>query len=186
MIERIVETFKDKKYILDSGNRVNLVGFRNPKSKVNYFDDALGVLFWNTIKWELKLWPGTTMPGSGSLLKPVNSRGTAILVPGQYVDSYQLGLHKGYRALCQVEPVRVYRDANLDKKWDTEEATIQRGRYGINIHKAGWWSRVVGPYSAGCQVFQRSADFQEFLDICLGAEKKGQKRFTYTLFETTI
>ena len=38
-----------------------------------------------------------------------------------------------------------------------------RNKYGINIHNAGASSTQVDKWSAGCQVFSHSADFEEFM-----------------------
>jgi hypothetical protein len=125
------------------------------------------------------------MPGLSMLRGPVNPKGTAILVPGQYVDAYKKDLHAGkYEALCQrLKPVRVFRDANRDTQYDLDPATIQEGMFGINIHKAGTLTESVDRYSAGCQVFQREADFNLFMLIVDAAIKRESTSFTYTLFE---
>ena len=41
----------------------------------------------------------------------MNYKGVAILKPGQYKKSHKIGKHQGkYEALCQQNPVTVYRD----------------------------------------------------------------------------
>ncbi len=174
---------------LDDGSpyQLNIFGVRN-YGAVNRFNDFLCVCFRNSInEWVLRQWPGTTMPGLSMLQGPVNPRGTAILVPGQYVDTWKRDLHAGkYEALCQrLKPVRVFRDANRDTKYDLDPATIQEGMFGINIHKAGTLTESVDRYSAGCQVFQREVDFNLFMAIVDAAIKKGATAFSYTLFEKT-
>lgn len=162
----------------------NVIGIRARDARVNYFDDWLGVVVKQEHdEWKVKLWKGTTRPGKDSLLKPVNAHGTAILVPGQYEDTYGFGIYKGYPALKQERPVRVFRDATLDEKWDTKDAKIEEGLFGIHIHRAGFWSKVVGPYSAGCQVFQKYADYEEFILNIRDSWVGGQDKFTYTLIE---
>ena len=68
---------------------------------------------------------------------PMNSKGCAILVPGQYRGSHKLRLHQGrYLALGQQRSVKVYRDRDKDGHYDFDESTIDEGLFGINIHRA--------------------------------------------------
>jgi hypothetical protein len=165
---------------------LNIIGWRNLDPDENTFSDFIAV-YWNHKGfWEDKYYPATTLPGTPCLLNPVCKAGTAILVPGQYVGAYSLGLHNGYDALVQSKPVRVYRDNNRDSQVDTYSSTIETGLFGINIHKAGLWSKYVGQNSAGCQVFQKSTDFDDFMRICKLAEKHWGNSFTYTLLEFEI
>lgn len=162
---------------------LDVVGFRNKEGRVNYFDDWLGIVF-KRYDGEIVyfIWPGTTRPGKDSLLKPVNDDGTAIVVPGKYKEIYSVGNYKGYKALKQVGSIKVYRDRNKDGNWDLGP-TIQEGLFGIHIHKASFWSKIVGPYSAGCQVFQKAEDFEQFMSWIKSAVLDGQTKFNYTLLE---
>lgn len=189
----ILEKISDLGFFLDpTPYYLNLIGVRNLNARVNYFDGWLGYITKSispsigslvSQAWEVNVFPGTTFPGKDFLLKPVNKLGTAILVAGQYRNTYILGTHKGKPAFRQYKPVKVFRDSNLNSVWDMEPATVHEGMFGINIHRAGIWSRFVGPYSAGCQVYQRSADFEHVLKKANIAYDKGQKEFTYTLIE---
>lgn len=163
--------------------KVNIFGIRNSKARVNHFDDFIGVFSKSWDGWNFRVWRGSTRPGLPSLLKPVNEKGTAILVPGQYKDAYSLGLYKGKKALRQTGLVRVFRDADKDSSWDTNPDSIESGSFGLHIHRAGWWSQLVGPYSAGCQVLQKSTDFDSLIEFVEIAKDVGQELFTYTLFE---
>lgn len=107
-------------------------------------------------------------------------QGTAILVPGQYKNCYGFGKYRGYECLRQVLPVKVYRDDDGDEEFDTNSDTVEEGLFGIHIHKAGVLSKIVGTWSAGCQVFQRKEDFEEFMNLC---KDSLQDLFTYTLIE---
>jgi hypothetical protein len=75
----------------------------------------------------------------------------------------------------------VYRDSDLDLEYD--ENKITNGMYGINIHKAGRDSTWVENWSAGCQVFKRVKDFEEFMAIIRKAKKIHGNKFSYTLLE---
>lgn len=162
---------------------LNIVGWRNSVGRVNYFDDHLSVYWQRHGKWESLHYPITTRPGLAWLLNPMNEKGTAILVPGQYREAYALGEYKGYTALRQVASVTVFRDDDKDSQWAYNFSKIDTGLFGIHIHRAGIWSKVVGVSSAGCQVFQKKADFEEFIDLCRRAAVFWGNRFTYTLLE---
>ena len=164
---------------------LNIFGVRSSKRRVNEFDDFLYVIYRNHNKdWRIHQWEITTDPGLPSLLDPININGTAILVPDQYKSAYKLGLHRGrYKALVQSgAPVRVYRDYNEDLTYDFDESTVDEGFFGINIHKAGTNSSKVNDWSAGCQVFKKASDFNEFIDLCSTSAKIYGNSFTYTLF----
>ena len=64
-------------------------------------------------------------------------------------------------------------------------AKEDEGFYGINIHRQfGPDEReYTGGVSAGCQVFQSSVDFYEFMDTCNKAAGIWGESFTYTLVE---
>lgn len=193
--EQIEAAVKSKGYVWfeDAANKgydVNIVGVRNSStgSKVtNVFDDSLTISFKDEKgAWQYFEWNNTTDPGKKSMLEWKQmgiSGGCARLVPGQYRGSHMIGLHQGkYEALRQKNPVKVYRDADLDLEYDTEKIT--EGVYGINIHKAGKDSTWVENWSAGCQVFKRVKDFDEFMKIVKKASKIHGNSFTYTLIES--
>lgn len=160
---------------------LNIVGWRNHSSRPNYFDDVLAVYWQDGNNWLEKTWPITTYPGLPWLLNPMSPKGAAILVPGQYVEAYQLGRYHDASALKQVRPVRVYRDKNLDGHFDLKPDTIEEGLFGLHLHRAGLWSKLVGISSAGCQVFQKREDFNEFIKLCEKAAFHWGNTFTYTL-----
>jgi len=162
---------------------LNIVGWRNKYTRPNQFDDYLAVYWRSGGYWESRGWPITTFPGKPFLTNPISNKGTAILVPGQYVGAYELGSFKGYTALKQVKPVKVYRDNNRDSAPDQSIVTIEEGLFGIHIHKAGVFSQWVGNASAGCQVFQKSDDFKDFIKLCEQAALMWGNHFTYTLME---
>ena len=57
--------------------------------------------------------------------------------------------------------------------------------FGINIHKAGADSTYVENWSEGCQVFKKSADFEEFMTIVRKSKDIHGNSFTYTLIESS-
>jgi hypothetical protein len=193
--EQIEAAVKAKGYVWfeDAANKsydVNIVGVRNSSTgnKVtNVFDDVITISYKDeTGNWVYKEWMNTTEPGKKSVLQYESMGirgGVARLVEGQYRGSHALGLHQGkYEALRQVKPVKVYRDDNKDLVYD--ENKITEGVYGINIHKAGQDSTWVENWSAGCQVFKRVKDFDEFMKIVKKSSKIHGNSFTYTLIES--
>lgn len=113
--------------------------------------------------------PGTTSPGRPGLVAPTNPRGTAVMLPGQYVDLYRVGpgaIHgrtgtSPYLAFEQISDADYIRDRDRDEIIDigtTGYATsaehfqnlrkalmldgrYQRGNIKSNLHRA---SRVNG------------------------------------------
>lgn len=172
-------------YFSNGKYNLNIIGVRRSGDKVtNKFDDFIVVEFIDVygIKTR-KVYSATTDPGLTSVLEPVNAKGCAILVPGQYRSCFKLGYHKGkYEAVVQYKPVKVYRDNNKDKVYDFDSKTIENGMFGINIHKAGEKSTIVNGWSAGCQVFARKVDFDDFMKLVHYQISQGHgKLFTYTL-----
>jgi hypothetical protein len=188
MIDKIKQAMKLKDYkFFESGDyNLNIIGIRNSDTgnKVtNVFDDLLTVSYKIGDVWHFKKWAATTDPGTKGVKEFHNAQGVARLVPGQYRGSHAIGLHQGkYEALKQAKPVKVYRDANKDMTYDTK--LITEGIYGINIHKAGADSTYVENWSEGCQVFKKSADFDEFMALVKKAATLHGNSFTYTLLES--
>ena len=119
----------------------------------------------------------------------LESKGTAILKPGQYRGSHKLRLHQGkYLALGQKKDVTVYRENDRDSNYDLDESKTDTGLFGINIHRAtgrsGGKSTRVDKWSAGCQVIADNDDWHEFLDICQSAREIHGNSFSYTLLES--
>ena len=182
--------FKEKGYAyFKNGNyNLNIIGVRkNNNNKVtNLYDDCL-VLIYNTPtgKNVRQVYNITTEPGTYYMtIKPMNKKGTAILVPGQYRATWQLGLHKGkYKALCQRKPVKVYRDGNMNMTYELNPKKVDEGIFGINIHRSNeaWTRTTVDQYSAGCQVFNNPRDFAAFIRFCEKQRELYGNNFTYTL-----
>ncbi len=182
-LQRVIEGLGYKWFSKGDYN-VNLIGVRNPNLVANSFDDTMLCAFKIQGVWQLKEWRITTDAGKFWLKYPMTSKGCAILAPNQYLGAYALDLHRGaYRALCQRGEVEVYRDDNKDQILDFNDASKQWGLFGINIHKAGDDSKLVGNWSAGCQVYKRRSDFDDLINICSKASKQWGNSFTYTLIK---
>ena len=167
---------------------LNIMGVRNDSGKADRFDDNLNVIYKIDDQWVVDAYSATTEPGVNILKRPIYKGGTAILIPGQYRGAYSIAIHGGkrkYRAVCQRNAkVKIWRDDNRDRNPDYT-GPIHEGMFGINIHRQ--WGpddrEYTGGVSAGCQVFQSSIDFYEFMETCqISADMYGNK-FTYTLFD---
>ena len=156
--------------------KFHLVGIRSNANKPNEFDDLIGVIDGEYVAW----YSCTTNPGQYWLLNLLNPKGAALLKPGQYVDTWQVGFHQGkYEALTQCRPVTVYRDNNKNNIAEVT-TTLDTGMFGINIHRANpkLVSKLIDKWSAGCQVLNDPIQFDYLLTKC---KQSGLNRFTYTL-----
>lgn len=163
---------------------LNIIGVRHKGAKVtNRFDDCLVVIYNTPNEQNVKrVFVCTTLPGKKAMEHPTAIKGTAILVEGQYRGTWKIGYHKGkYKALCQAKPVVVYRDNNKDHIYDLSPISIDRGIFGINIHKAGDNSTLVDGWSYGCTVLAKSIDFNALMRLVEKSANIYGNSFTYTL-----
>ena len=175
-----------KHYKFFDGQELNLIGVRRKDGVVNSFDDAMLVIHRSNGGHSIRKFEITTDPGKFWLENPENKNGTAILIPGQYLATWKIGLHRGqYEALVQTRPVRVWRDSNRDAVLDYNAQVSETGIFGINVHRSNPKdaSVQVDKWSAGCQVFARAADFDTFMDLCRRSVDKTGPFFSYTLLD---
>jgi hypothetical protein len=186
--DRIEKAFEKNNYELnEEPYHLNLFGIRSTIEQPNKFDDLLG--FWyrdfgNTAC--CMFMSGTTHPGAYWLLHPMNKLGTAIVVPGQYKNLWMIGMHKGkYKALVQINPIKVYRDNDGDNVLDIfgPNVKIQEGMFAIELHHAGIHSVDINDWSAGCQVVANQADYWGAFDVFERQVSLGYKYFDYSLFK---
>lgn len=192
--EQYKEAMESKAYaFFESGDyNLNIIGVRNDSGDASKFDDAMVILYKVHGEWTCNMYSITTEPGTSILKRPIKEvrhKGTAILVPDQYRGTYKIGWHgsktNGHTALIQRGgKVSVWRDNNRDTTPDYH-GEEEEGWFGINIHKhRGSEARInTGGVSAGCQVFQNTKDFYEFMELCELASDKWGNSFTYTLLE---
>jgi hypothetical protein len=163
---------------------LNIIGVRHKGAKVtNHFDDCLVVIYNTANEKNVKrVFICTTLPGKKAMEHPMQIKGTAILKEGQYRGAYKIGYHKGkYKALTQAKPLPVYRDGNKDNTFDLNPISIDKGIFGINIHKAGDNSTLVDGWSYGCQVLSKSIDFNALMRLVERSASIYGNSFTYTL-----
>jgi hypothetical protein len=188
-IDLIKKVLKKKGYVFfENGHyNLNIIGIRSNKKEAGSFDDFISCIYKDANNnWICLYWKATTDAGTYWLAKPMNEKGTALLVPNQYRGVYKIGLFKNrYKALVQSKPVKVYRDKNKDKIQDYDPSTIDEGFFGIQIHKSNpvFQSVINDKWSAGCQVFASAKDFNEFMNLVERSQSIWGDSFTYTLIE---
>ena len=183
---------KGYKWFENGDYNLNIVGVRNAETLnevTNKFDDHLTLSYKVDGEWNYHCFDATTDPGKHWVDNVLNEAGVAILKENQYRGSHKIGLHQGkYEALRQQKPVQVYRDNNLDDCYDMDESTLQKGIFGINIHRATKWegkkSTQIDKWSAGCQVIAANDDFRLFMEICNKSKDIWGNSFTYTLINS--
>ena len=190
MVKKFKSTFDSNGYaFFENGDyNLNIVGVRNDSGKADTFDDNINIFYKVDGEWVVDCYPATTEPGINILKRPIVKGGTAILIPGQYRSVYKIDTHGGkrrYKAVCQrLGKVKIWRDDNRDRIPDYS-GPVHEGMYGINIHRQ--WGpddrEYTGGVSAGCQVFQSSVDFYEFMETCDIAAGMYKNSFTYTLVD---
>lgn len=119
--------------------------------------------------------------------KPVNPKGTGIKLPGDtiyYLQDRKLG-HGKYKMMVEGEPINVGRYPIGVKKMDTYlPANKHKENTGMHIHRSSTKGKgvCIGPWSAGCQVFD---DINEYDDFIKKAEKQTNngKKFIYALIQ---
>lgn len=164
----------------------NIVGIRNAALQSNGYNDKCWVWWTEGGQEVVHNYTITTHPGFYYLQHPIaGSYGTAILVPGQYIKCWELGMHRGKQfALCQrAGEVKVYRDANMDTVLDMLPSTIVSGFFGIDLHHGSILDTdIVERYSAGCQVWRYH---EPHVDLMLKFKtlsfRNNFTRFSYTL-----
>ncbi len=187
---RDIITVNRLKTILSSKNykwnpNFNIIGIRTKDQTPDKFNDFMCLVISDKL---VGIWECTTEPGIYHLKNPARVNGTAILPEGQYLDTWVLGLHKGYEALVQNKPIMVYRDNNKNEFIELTGNKVGDVA-GLNIHRGheSWLSNIskylltvikVDKYSAACQVFAFKDNFDAFIQYCKGT---GKKTFTYTL-----
>lgn len=178
-------------YFIKGKYNLNIIGIRNlleGNKQDNTFNDVIVCVYRDDNNVLIKnIWECTTDPGIKSLKSFSNSKGCAILMPSQYRGAYQIGLHQGkYEALVQRKPVKVFRDGNKDDILDFCSKTIDEGMFGINIHRSNpnTESTIVDGWSAGCVVYKKVDNFNEFMKICHKAKDIYGNSFTFTLLTT--
>ena len=119
--------------------------------------------------------------------KPVNPKGTGIKLPGDtlyYLKESNLG-HGRYKMMVEGEPIDVARYQIGLKKYDTYKPNnVMKESTGMQIHRSSTTGKgiCVGPWSAGCQVFDDINEFNEFIKKA-GEQTTNSNKFIYALIQ---
>jgi hypothetical protein len=169
--------------------KLNIIGVRSAnRTDQSKFDDKIAYFTYdNNGKLIGKIATATTDPSTAWLNSPMNSdKGTAILKSGEYKDAYVVGLHRNkYEAVVQNKPVTVIRDNDRNAIINYLSKT-EKGLFGINIHKASVGKNneyLIGKDSAGCQVFQKVSDFNDFMLMANKSKEVNGNTFSYILLD---
>jgi len=179
---------REKYQIFSKPYQLNIWGVRSEDKNTREFNDTCFIFYKNDKgTWVYNQFVITTDPSDFYLLKPINPKGTAIVKSGQYIDVWNFGYHKNrdnHKALVQVQPIKVYRDATLDEFKTFKEDSVDEGLFGINMHHAakGIISKWIGVYGAGCQVHTDCNKYDnEFIPLVERSVLYGNRHFSYTL-----
>jgi hypothetical protein len=202
LLDRTIYTMSQHGYkIFSEPFKPNIVGIRGPERKGGSFDDRL-VVFYNNAENRIQSHIFdcfTTDPGLHYLKNPLNTKGTAVIKAGQYLNVYAYGLHKGHPALIQVGPITYYRDNNKNPTFEVELdaeninplnfPVFTSSDNGLNIHGSTKVADAVltdiGKWSAGCQVLGAEAQYKEFINIIQSVGKYAyNKLYSYTLINS--
>ena len=148
----------------DWSNIVNIVGIRNNSDKdKDIFNDTILLIDDKNIY----AFKSTTDPGKFWTKNPIKeTSGVANLLEGWYPNVYQIGIHRGEKALVQSgAPVTVWRDVDKNFEYDADVDNVQTGYFGINLHHAYGNPEHIGRWSAGCQVIQDWQDRVLFINL---------------------
>jgi hypothetical protein len=182
-------------------DEMNIVGIRNSLAVKNQYQNRftdLLVVMSPESKKQVSIYKATTTPGIAFLYMPfrnwwmssalkdtINPNGLGILQPGVY--DYTIGSHRGkYQALIQGKS-KAGRLKPVEKPEDLRFPTftpsnVQEGNFAMNIHKAGKDTSSIDSWSAGCQVFKSSDDFDKMMEK---ARNSGQTSFKYALINSS-
>lgn len=188
--EEIEALYEQHNYRFFKGEyALNLFGIRRGYETVNEFNDVLGVAFTDSFGNDVTIFhEGTTKPGLYYLKNKLGGKGgTAILIPGQYLNCWKIGKHNGkYDALRQNGSVfKVWRDGDSDGRFDIGGKEYDNVT-GLNMHTTSFINDIqkVGAYSAGCQVRQNHQDHRTIMGIIFRSyERWNNPLFSYTLFD---
>lgn len=105
-------------YFFESGDYdLNIIAIRNSSAlHSTKFNDYVALAYMIDGIKRVDLFKATTDPGRTYRLKPINKRGTAVLLPQQVPSGLITGLHKGYPALIQNKSFYVLRDNDKNDK----------------------------------------------------------------------
>lgn len=172
-------------------DKPNIIAIRTTLQVPDVFNDPIFIAYKDKGVDKLFTAMITTEPGITYQKKLLNPKGCWVMMPNQMIDAYSPGFHQGkpdHRCLRSTGKIFGLRDADLDGIAGNSgtPAWVDGTTVGANIHganKAGITAKV-GPWSAGCQVYNEWKKKEEMMDI---VEKLYPRlaKVTYTLLAET-
>ena len=161
-----------------------ILGVQSNEDEFNVFDDKFYLYRGHKF---IMVTNGTTNAGLSALYgyQLFNAKGCAVIKTNEwYYDLWEYGMHrKKMAALRQRKPILYYRDWNKNQKAE-QIGEVHEGMIGINFHTViyghhpGFWRKLIGGWSAGCQVSNIVADYYRILDLV-----KNQETVSYCLID---
>lgn len=149
-----------------------LLGVQSNEDEFNVFDDKFYLFRGHKF---ILVTNGTTNAGLSGLkgYERYNKKGCAVIKTNEwYYNLWEYGLHRGRMpALRQRKPIKYFRDWNKNQKAE-QIGEVYEGIIGINFHTViyghnpGFWRRLVGGWSVGCQVANIVKTYYRILDLC--------------------
>lgn len=144
-----------------------MIWVRSDADAFNRFDDKWYLYDGrgNSPKYIMK-GTGTTNPGAGALLNFMryNPKGAAVMKSNHInYQGHKHGRHKRDRnSYRQAKEIPHHRDNDRDRNAEELGPVYTKIIY-MNIHKAGWFSKFIGWWSAGCLVLNQRAQWRRFI-----------------------
>ena len=168
----------------------NLIGVRTKLQVPDVFNDLLFIVYKTDGMEQLYSATITTEPGTTYQKKLQNSKGCWVMMPGQMIDAYKSGFHQGkkdHRCLQSFGKIYGLREDDKDGILFNDKDALSSWQPGIaigaNIHGARKLgdTKIVGPWSAGCQVHSNWAKKEKMMDIIDSYRKINNGWVSYTL-----
>tara|TARA_R110000851_G_scaffold237164_2_gene390013 strand:- start:6816 stop:7397 length:582 start_codon:yes stop_codon:yes gene_type:complete len=161
-----------------------ILGVRSNEDAHNVYDDKFYLFQGEKF---IMVADGTTNAGKTALenYQKYNKNGTFVVKSDLwFYELWKFGHHNGRMpALKQNKAIIGYRDNNKDNKID-ERGSTYTGFFGINFHtvsydkKIGFISKLIGGWSAGCQVINDVEKYYKMLNTV-----KSQSSISFCLLE---
>lgn len=161
-------------------NEFNPFAIRNfDKIREGIYNDSIGLLSEKLIY----IVRGTTDPSPFYIeTKPMNPKGTAVLLEGLHDRIWMVGIHagrvtalvNGWRGIHKTKQQKVKR---LDKNYKFTPK-IYKGWYCCNLHPAFDAKESIGRSSAGCQVIMNRLEFNRYMQYILTSKEYLNNKWT--------
>lgn len=161
-----------------------ILGVQSIEDEYNVFDDKFYLFKGEKF---IMVTSGTTNPGASALqnYQKYNSKGAFVIKTNWWhYGLWSFGYHNSKMpALKQKAEVIGFRDGNKDNKSEQIGEEV-KGKFGINFHtvsynhKTSFWRRLIGGWSAGCQVINDVDDYYKILNLV-----KYQEEVSYCIIQ---